>query len=78
MRLLLVLVLASSAILAASPPADAQPRPAERKPTRIVIHPRNWDVEPGPTAKRYCTSALVKQDRPSGQVIVPVMNCWWQ
>ena len=58
--------------------ASAQPRPAETKVPRIVIHPRSWTVEPPPTAKRYCTSRLVQQDRPSGQVIVPVMTCWWQ
>lgn len=79
MKYFAILALSLPLVAAATvAPADAQPRLAEAKRPRIVITPRNWDVEPPPTAKRYCTSRLVKQDRPSGQVIVPVTNCWWQ
>jgi hypothetical protein len=77
MRTVTALTLALLTI-AASATAGAQPRPTAAKVPRIVIHPRNWTVEPGPNAKRYCTSRLVQQDRPSGAVIVPVMTCWWQ
>jgi len=43
---------------------------------RIIITPRRQ--QPGPNAKRECEARLVEQYRPSGTVIVPVMNCWWQ
>lgn len=52
-----------------------QARPARQ---RIVIHPQQWTVEPPPTARRYCRSWLVQEYRPSGTVIVPRMQCWWQ
>jgi hypothetical protein len=70
--------LAVAALLAAVTIVSAQPRPEAKRPPRIVIHPRAWTVEPPPSAKRYCRSWLVQQNRPSGPVIVPVMQCWWQ
>jgi hypothetical protein len=50
-----------------------------RRP-RIVITPQQGYtvVEPPPTAKRYCRSWLAQEARPSGTVIVPQMQCWWQ
>lgn len=61
--------------------ALAQPTPAEQdttphRRTRIVIHPRS--LEPGPNAKRYCRAWLAVENRPSGQVITPQKECWWQ
>jgi hypothetical protein len=72
------IVLAAAASFAGSTVAEAQQRAEIRRPPRIVITPRNYIVEPPPTARRYCNASLVKQNRPSGPVIVPVMNCWWQ
>jgi hypothetical protein len=72
----LVLVLCTAA------PAFAQPTPPEQgattphRRTRIVIHPRS--LEPGPNAKRYCRAWLAVENRPSGQVITPQRECWWQ
>jgi len=66
---------------AAAGPASAQPTRADgvlvqqRRP-RIVIHPRT--LEPGPNAKRYCRAWLAQEYRPSGTVIVPRRECWWQ
>jgi hypothetical protein len=50
-----------------------------RRP-RIVITPQQGYtvVEPPPAAKRYCRSWLAQEFRPSGTVIVPQMQCWWQ
>ena len=64
--------------LALGSAASAQSRDDTKRPRRIVIHPRNWIVEPPPTAKRYCTSWLAKEYRVSGPVIVPHMQCRWQ
>jgi hypothetical protein len=58
--------------------ASAQDRAEPHRPPRIVIHPRNFIVEPPPSAKRYCTAWLQKEERVSGPVIVPHMRCWWQ
>jgi hypothetical protein len=48
----------------------------QHRRTRIVIHPRS--LEPGPNAKRYCRAWLAVENRPSGQVITPQRECWWQ
>jgi hypothetical protein len=42
---------------------------------RIVVHPRRKYV--GRNSVRQCRSALVKEYRVSGPVIVPRMRCWW-
>lgn len=72
--------LGALALMAMVLPAAAQPSAPERarqNGTRIVIHPQQWTVEPGPNAKRYCRSWLVQEYRESGTVIVPRMQCWW-
>ena len=74
-----VAVLALS--LGAMVPASAQPTRTDEgltqhRRTRIVIHPRS--LEPGPNAKRYCRAWLAVENRPSGQVITPQRECWWQ
>jgi len=68
------------AILAAAP-VVAQPNRGDetlsaQRRTRIVIHPRS--LQPGPNAKRYCRAWLAVENRPSGQVITPQRECWWQ
>jgi hypothetical protein len=69
--------LALAALLAGvAAPALAQDSDVTRSRPRIVIHPRT--THPGPNAKRYCRSWLVKEYRVSGPVIVPRMQCWWQ
>jgi hypothetical protein len=62
-------------------PASAQPNRGDetlsaQRRTRIVIHPRS--LQPGPNAKRYCRAWLAVENRPSGQVITPQRECWWQ
>jgi hypothetical protein len=61
----------------------AQPTPRRARP-RVRIY-RNDDergvyprYNPGPNAVRECTSTLVQENRPSGTVIVPRMNCYWR
>jgi hypothetical protein len=68
-------------LLGAGAPVLAQPTPADQgstphRRTRIVIHPRS--LEPGPNAKRYCRAWLAVENRPSGRVITPQKECWWQ
>lgn len=63
----------------------------KRAPTRIVVrralpynldhspYPRVDDVSwPGRGAVRLCRSWLAPEYRPSGTVIVPRQQCWWQ
>lgn len=69
----LMLVLGTAA-MAQPTPADQGATPHRR--TRIVIHPRS--LEPGPNAKRYCRAWLAVENRPSGRVITPQQECWWQ
>ncbi len=47
-----------------------------RAPTRIRVTPLYR--YPGPNAVRQCTSWLAPEWRPSGTVIVPRMQCWWE
>jgi len=67
--------------LFAMAPVSAQPNRGDetlsaQRRTRIVIHPRS--LQPGPNAKRYCRAWLAVENRPSGQVITPQRECWWQ
>ena len=71
----LVLVLCA-AVPALAQSAAADPGATPHRRTRIVIHPRS--LEPGPNAKRYCRAWLAVENRPSGQVITPQKECWWQ
>src|SRR5438477_12120702 len=72
--------------------AYAQRRPRLRRaPVRIRVTPRclyrtqtldyppPYDCEyPGPGFVRQCEARLVQEYRPSGTVIVPRMQCWWE
>jgi hypothetical protein len=67
--------------------ANQQPRPRTRirvtprcyYRTQPTIYPVPYDCEaPGPGYVRQCAARLVQEARPSGTVIVPRMNCWWQ
>jgi hypothetical protein len=80
----------------AAPPVEAG-RPARRAATpstppraRIYVRPQYpyrrfhsiyplpYPVEyPGPHAVRHCTSHYEVEWRPSGEVVVPRMRCWW-
>ena len=71
----LVLVLCTAVPALAQPTPDDQGATSHRR-TRIVIHPRS--LEPGPNAKRYCRAWLAVENRPSGRVITPQKECWWQ
>src|SRR6266850_671720 len=70
--------------------AQANPK-SKRPPTRLRVtprcpyrletldHPPPYDCEfPGPGYVRQCSARLVQEYRPSGTVIVPRMQCWWE
>ena len=76
--------------LAADAYAQRRPR-LGRAPVRIRVTPRclyrtqtldyppPYDCEyPGPGFVRQCEARLVQEYRPSGTVIVPRMQCWWE
>ncbi len=48
-------------------------RRARRQPTRLRV----YRTTPGPNSKRVCNAKYVQEYRPSGTVIVPVVNCYW-
>jgi len=69
--------------------AQTQVRPRARTRIRVyrtyprrlfsIDYPPPYDIEwPGPNAVRQCTSWLAREYRPSGPVIVPHKQCWWQ
>jgi hypothetical protein len=55
--------------------AEAAPRTRAR--TRIRVTPDRY-ASPGFNAVRQCTSWLAEEYRPSGTVIVPHVDCWWE
>jgi len=69
----------------ASQPAESAAQ--RRKPSiRLRVYPR-YEGEPdgvypryfpGRNAVRDCTATYVQENRPSGTVIVPRMNCFWR
>ena len=77
-RLFGVFAVGVAALIAGS--ALAQTSPDRPRRPRIVITPQQGYrvVEPPPTARRYCRSWLAQEFRPSGTVIVPQMQCWWE
>lgn len=60
---------------------SAQRRPLRRVP---IYRPDHWEPDviprynPGPNAVRTCTATYVQENRPSGPVITPRMNCYWR
>jgi len=75
-------------MLLAAVPAAAAPRDqgvasragatdlsAQRR-TRIIVRPRRTVL--GPNAVRQCRAWLAQEFRPSGTVIVPRQQCWWE
>lgn len=48
-------------------------RRVRRQPTRVRVY-RSF---PGPNSQRVCNARYVQEYRPSGTVIVPVVNCYW-
>ena len=77
-RLLGAIALAVATVAAGS--SLAQTDSGRTRRPRIVITPQQGYtvVEPPPAAKRYCRSWLAQEYRPSGTVIMPQMQCWWQ
>jgi hypothetical protein len=55
-----------------------------RKLRRVPIYRPDWEPDvyprynPGPNAVRDCTATYVTEQRPSGPVITPRMNCYWR
>lgn len=71
----------------ASQPDAAEPSaPRRRQLRRLPIYPRYQGEPdgvypryyPGRNAVRACTATYVQENRPSGTVIVPRMNCFWR
>jgi hypothetical protein len=72
----------------ASPAIATEELPARRvrPPTRLRVFPSYApDADgvypryyPGPNAVRECNAVYVPENRPSGTVIVPHMNCYWR
>lgn len=57
-----------------SKPSDiTAQRRVRRQPTRLRVY-RSY---PGPNSQRVCNARYVQEYRPSGTVIVPVVNCYW-
>ena len=48
-------------------------RRVRRQPTRLRV----YRTTPGPNSLRVCNARYVQEYRPSGTVIVPVVNCYW-
>lgn len=74
----------------ARPRSRAQAHPAARPRAQIrvysrypyrryhSIYPVPYPIEyPGPNAVRQCASRYQVEFRPSGDVVVPRMRCWW-
>ncbi|MFZ5731665.1 MAG: hypothetical protein ACOY4O_02945 [Pseudomonadota bacterium] len=72
-------VLAEQSVPKAQPAASSKPsdltaqRRARRQPTRVRVY-RSF---PGPNSQRVCNARYVQEYRPSGTVIVPLVNCYW-
>jgi len=49
---------------------------AQSSRPRVTIYPRRQKLTAN--SVRQCRSQLVKEYRPSGTVIVPRMQCWWE
>lgn len=49
---------------------------AQSSRPRITIYPRRQQLTAN--SVRQCRAQLVKEYRPSGTVIVPRMQCWWE
>jgi hypothetical protein len=71
----------------AAQPGAAEPSAQRRRPLRrLPIYPRYQGEPdgvypryfPGRNAVRDCTATYVQENRPSGTVIVPRMNCFWR
>jgi len=69
-------LMTAAAAPAAGQPTRGEEALAQQRRTRIVIHPRR--LEPGPNSRRYCRAWLAVENRPSGRVITPQRECWWQ
>ncbi len=77
---------AQTAVSGARKPAVAvtEASSQSRKLRRVPIYRPDWEPDvyprynPGPNAVRDCTATYVQEQRPSGTVITPRMNCYWR
>jgi len=74
-----------AAILAAPAAVSAEPQQpgiaardlsAQQRRPRITVTPRRTVL--GPHSVRQCRAWLAQEARPSGTVIVPRQQCWWE
>jgi hypothetical protein len=49
---------------------------AQSSRPRVTIYPRHQQLSAN--SVRQCRAQYVKEYRPSGTVIVPRMQCWWE
>jgi hypothetical protein len=49
---------------------------AQSSPPRVTIYPRRQQLSA--KSVRNCRAQYVQEYRPSGTVIVPRMQCWWE
>lgn len=63
----------------AQTPATSKPSDitAQRRVRRPATRVRVYRSFPGPNSQRVCNARYVQEYRPSGTVIVPVVNCYW-
>lgn len=73
-------------------PTDISAQSAKRPRTSLTVRPRRYPYRtfsttyplpyaveyPGPNAVRQCRARYVEDHRPSGTVIVPRVQCWWE
>jgi len=75
---------AASGADGARKPAVTEASSQSRKLRRVPIYRHEWEPDvyprynPGPNAVRDCTATYVQEQRPSGTVITPRMNCYWR
>lgn len=78
-------VIAAASLITILPAAAAGPQPpglasrdlsAQQRRPRITVRPRRTVL--GPNAVRQCRAWLAQEARPSGTVVVPRQQCWWE
>jgi hypothetical protein len=74
----------TSGVQGARTSAPTEASSQSRKLRRVPIYRPDWEPDvyprynPGPNAVRDCTATYVQEQRPSGKVITPRMNCYWR
>ena len=82
---MLGVVIVAASLITILPAAAAGPPPpglasrdlsAQQRRPRITVTPRRTVL--GPHAVRQCRAWLAREVRPSGTVVVPRQQCWWE